>query len=65
MLTLGLMLLLTAVLLPEIVAEGGWRAWVGVPVSVGVLGAFLAEIYRAKSGDQPFAKRDTDRSCDG
>ncbi|NJP33453.1 hypothetical protein [Micromonospora thermarum] len=41
---LGLMLLFTAVLLPDIVTEGGWRAWIAVPVSAGLLVLFLRDL---------------------
>ncbi|MEU9510560.1 hypothetical protein AB0D32_30250 [Micromonospora sp. NPDC048170] len=41
---MGLMLLFTVILLPDIVSEGGWRAWVAVPVSVGLLVVFLRDL---------------------
>ncbi|MEV1287781.1 hypothetical protein [Micromonospora sp. NPDC049679] len=44
---LGFLLLLGAVLLPEKVSEGSWRAWVGVPLGVGVLWLFLTELRAA------------------
>ncbi|MET8252788.1 hypothetical protein [Micromonospora sp. NPDC005197] len=41
---LGLMLLFTVILLPGIVSEGGWRAWIAVPSSVGLVVVFLREL---------------------
>ncbi|MEV4498630.1 hypothetical protein AB0J84_23410 [Micromonospora arborensis] len=40
----GLMLLFTVILLPGVVNEGGWRAWIAVPASIGLLVAVLREL---------------------
>ncbi|MFY1698080.1 hypothetical protein [Solwaraspora sp. WMMA2101] len=42
--TTGVMLLLGACLLPEIVIEGSWRAWGAVPTGILVLFLFIREV---------------------
>lgn len=43
----GLALLYAAIRMPEILSEGGWRAWVGVPVSAALLWYFVSEVRAA------------------
>ncbi|MDG4782858.1 hypothetical protein O7614_24655 [Micromonospora sp. WMMD961] len=54
---LGLMLLFTVILLPGIVGEGGWRAWIAVPASIGLVVVLLRElaavIQRRRRPPQP------------
>jgi hypothetical protein len=40
----GVLLLLGACLLPGVVSEGTWRAWVAVPAGILVLCLFLYEV---------------------
>jgi hypothetical protein len=51
------MLLLSAILLPEIIAEGGWRAWTAAVTSFGVLcffaGALRTLLRRRRSPAAP------------
>ncbi|TWG16658.1 hypothetical protein FHU34_111997 [Micromonospora taraxaci] len=53
----GLMLLFTVILLPDIVREGGWRAWVAVLASVGppvvILRELAAVIRRRRHSARP------------
>jgi hypothetical protein len=50
LLILGAMLLLSAILLPEVIAEGGWRAWVATITSVGVLCFFVGGLWTLLRG---------------
>jgi hypothetical protein len=51
------MLLFTVILLPDIVREGGWRAWVAVFLSVGpplvILRELAAVIRRRRHSARP------------
>ncbi|MEV4757575.1 hypothetical protein AB0J86_21020 [Micromonospora sp. NPDC049559] len=62
-LVIGLVLLYTAIRLPEVVSEGGWRAWIGVPVSIALLWYFVVEVRAALRGRRGRAA-DADRAED-
>ncbi|MFC3502731.1 hypothetical protein ACFOOK_17360 [Micromonospora krabiensis] len=58
----GVVLLCTAVRAPDVINEGGWRAWLVVPVVLGVLALTGAQLWSALRGRRGAA--DPDRARD-
>ncbi|MFI1990964.1 hypothetical protein [Actinoplanes sp. NPDC020271] len=44
LLVLGFMLVLTVILRPSVIHDGGWRAWVATGASFFVVGLFVTEL---------------------